>query len=204
MTGVGEVHRAPRNRHPHRQTLVDHLGQLRFAEHPPVVLDRSRLGNAQHPPAGRVDDSDLAVQPHHQQACREAFDDLAVQPLRGLGARGGGAFLGLELFERLLQRRRQQGRLAGSLAMRATRVAGRCADPQHREGQRGSEHADDRRQPQQNVRVGIHVWATTGAGTSRAAAIRQLRPAPRRRRGTCRMAAPSSCRRAGRGSSRRR
>ena len=40
-----------------------------------------RFGDPQHPPAGGIDDPDLAVQSHHEQAGGEALDDFAAQPL---------------------------------------------------------------------------------------------------------------------------
>ena len=86
-----------------------------------------------------------------EQAGGQARDDLAAQPLRGLGARRHRLLLRLSLVDRLLQRRRQQRGL-GAASRRCRRASrARRGEPQHRERQHADEHADDRGQAEERV-----------------------------------------------------
>ena len=127
-------------------------------QHPPIVARaRRRFGNVQHPAAGGIEDADLAVQADDEQAGGQARDDLAAQPLGGLGARRRRALLRLQLRRplpgapptaapvspRLSRRLRRVSRAAAREAQHARTSARRRARRRARSGRGGRRRRTD-------------------------------------------------------------
>ena len=97
------------------QALVDYRGQRSRRHGQPGVMGPLLRGiDAEHPPAGRVEDLDLTGSIDHEQSGGNAVDDLRVQALRRFGALGQCALLRAQLLDGLLQGSRQQRRFAAS------------------------------------------------------------------------------------------
>ena len=110
---------------------------------------------AEHTPARRVDDPNLAVEAHDQQTRGQARDDLAAQALRRLGARAPSRVPAPSAWSPLPA----APRTAATSRRRCRGRAARCARrrrPQHRKRQHGHQRTDDGGQAQQCQRVRRH------------------------------------------------
>jgi hypothetical protein len=112
---------------------------------------------AKHLAAGRVQDPDCAATIDHEQPRREAIHDLRAQELGRVRALRVGAFLRLQLLNGILKRSSEKRRLTCVVSQHATVVACSRGEAQRRERHDGGDHADDRGETEQRLRLRIHT-----------------------------------------------
>jgi hypothetical protein len=166
VSARSQLHLTPTDRLPACQALFDDAREWRRSarQHLADVAVRVSVRHPEQPAARRIERLDGVIAIDHEQAGREAGDDLVAQPLGRFRPRGEHLLAQSEARDRLLHRRRHEDGLGPAIVARPFGHRPRCRErPQNREDEHRRKRGDDRRQAEEHVRVLGHDTANKDA-----------------------------------------